>query len=129
MTAVIDGPAWSARGLVQHDSRYPLKVEGAHADSVIAFARHAGSAYAVVIATRLADSLLAGSGSNTGLPLVDAAHWGDTAVVLPEALATRALFDWLSPNAPKSDGQRLFMRDALASMPVALLMEEGVPRV
>jgi len=29
VTAVIDGPAWSARGLVQHDSRYPLKVEGA----------------------------------------------------------------------------------------------------
>ncbi len=102
-------------------------MEGAHADSVIAFARHAGSAYAVVIATRLADSLLVGS--NNGLPLVDAAHWGDTAVLLPEALASRALFDWLSPNAPKSDGQRLFMRDALASMPVALLMEEGVPRV
>ncbi|CAH2792971.1 MAG: Malto-oligosyltrehalose synthase (EC [Candidatus Burkholderia crenata] len=105
----------------------PLKVEGAHADSVIAFARHAGSAYAVAIATWLADSLLAGS--NTGLPLVDAAHWGDTAVLLPEALASRGLFDWLSPNAPTSDGQRLFMRDALASMPVALLMEEEVPRV
>lgn len=29
MTVVVDGPAWSARGLVQHDSRYPLKVEGA----------------------------------------------------------------------------------------------------
>lgn len=29
MTAVVDGPAWSARGLVQHDSRYPLKVESA----------------------------------------------------------------------------------------------------
>lgn len=29
MRTVVDGPAWSARGLVQHDSRYPLKVEGA----------------------------------------------------------------------------------------------------
>jgi hypothetical protein len=29
VTVVVDGPAWSARGLVQHDSRYPLKVEGA----------------------------------------------------------------------------------------------------
>ena len=29
MTTVVDGPAWSARGLVQHDSRYPLKVESA----------------------------------------------------------------------------------------------------
>ncbi|WP_438391337.1 malto-oligosyltrehalose synthase [Caballeronia sp. DA-9] len=116
-----------AQSLFAQGSYIPLQAEGEHADSVIAFARHAGSAYAVVIATRLADSLLAENDS--GLPLVDAADWGDTAVVLPEALASRALFDWLSPNAPKADGQRLFMRDALASMPVALLMEEGVPRV
>ncbi|MDN7184416.1 malto-oligosyltrehalose synthase [Caballeronia sp. SEWSISQ10-4 2] len=116
-----------AHSLFEQGAYVPLKVEGAHADSVIAFARHAGSAYAVVIATRLADSLLAEN--DTGLPLVDAAQWGDTAVLLPEALASRALFDWLSPSAPKSDGQRLFMRDALVAMPVALLMEEGVPRV
>jgi (1->4)-alpha-D-glucan 1-alpha-D-glucosylmutase len=116
-----------AQSLFEQGSYAPLKVEGAHADSVIAFARHTGNAYAVVIATRLADSLLATR--NTGMPLVDPARWGDTAVVLPEALASRALFDWLSPNAPKPDGRRLFMRDALASMPVALLMEEGVPRV
>jgi len=25
----MEGPAWSIRGLVQHGSRYPLKVEGA----------------------------------------------------------------------------------------------------
>jgi hypothetical protein len=29
MTAVELGPAWSTQGLVPHDSRYPLKVEGA----------------------------------------------------------------------------------------------------
>jgi hypothetical protein len=29
VTAVIDGPAWSAPGLVTHDNRYPLKVETA----------------------------------------------------------------------------------------------------
>jgi (1->4)-alpha-D-glucan 1-alpha-D-glucosylmutase len=116
-----------AHSLFERGSYVPLNVEGAHADSVIAFARHTGTAYVVVIATRLADSLL--TQNDTGQPLVDAAHWGDTAVLLPEALASRALFDWLSPNAPKSDGQRLFMRDALGSMPVALLMEEGVPRV
>jgi (1->4)-alpha-D-glucan 1-alpha-D-glucosylmutase len=48
--------------------------------------------------------------------------------VLPEALHSRALFDWLSPNAPKADGARLYLRDALATMPVALLVEEGVPK-
>lgn len=29
MTAVVDGPSWSVRGLDAHGSRYPLKVEGA----------------------------------------------------------------------------------------------------
>jgi (1->4)-alpha-D-glucan 1-alpha-D-glucosylmutase len=35
----------------------------------------------------------------------------------------------LSPNAPKAEGERLFLRDALGAMPVALLVEEGVPKV
>jgi (1->4)-alpha-D-glucan 1-alpha-D-glucosylmutase len=103
----------------------PLKVEGEHADHVIAYARHAGSAFAIVIATRLAAPLLDAS---TDVPHVEPARWGDTSIVLPEALHSRALFDWLSPNAPKADGERLFMRDALAVMPVALLVEEGVPK-
>lgn len=29
MTTVVEGPAWSVRGLIQHGSRYPLKVESA----------------------------------------------------------------------------------------------------
>ncbi|SAK95994.1 malto-oligosyltrehalose synthase [Caballeronia fortuita] len=103
----------------------PLEVHGEHAGRVVAYARHAGSAFAIVIATRLAAPLL-----NVGrdVPLVDADRWGDTSIVLPEALHSRALFDWLSPNAPKADGDRLFLRDALGVMPVALLVEEGVPR-
>jgi (1->4)-alpha-D-glucan 1-alpha-D-glucosylmutase len=103
----------------------PLKVEGEHAENVIAYARHAGSAFAIVIATRLAAPLLDAS---RDVPHVEPSRWGDTSIVLPEALHSRALFDWLSPNAPKADGERLFMRDALAVMPVALLVEEGVPK-
>ncbi|BAN25916.1 malto-oligosyltrehalose synthase [Caballeronia insecticola] len=103
----------------------PLDVQGEHAKHVIAYARHAGSAFAIVIATRLAAPLLDADGA---VPLVEADRWGDTAVVLPEALHSRALFDWLSPNAPKAEGERLLLRDALASMPVALLVEEGVPK-
>ncbi|CDY74417.1 Malto-oligosyltrehalose synthase [Caballeronia glathei] len=114
-----------AASLFAQGAYVPLTVEGAHADRVIAYARHAGSAYAIVIATRLAEPLLSGGGD---LPLVDADRWGDTAVLLPQALDSRALFDWLSPGAPKADGERLFVRDALAAMPVALLVEEGVPR-
>ncbi|WP_250435454.1 malto-oligosyltrehalose synthase [Caballeronia sp. ATUFL_F2_KS9A] len=103
----------------------PLEVEGEHAGRVIAYARHAGSAFAVVVATRLAAPLL---DVGRDVPLVEAGRWGDTAIVLPEALHSRALFDWLSPNAPKADGARLFLRDALGVMPVALLVEEGVPK-
>ncbi|WP_277182963.1 malto-oligosyltrehalose synthase [Caballeronia sp. BR00000012568055] len=103
----------------------PLTVQGEQAEHVIAFARHAGSAFAIVIATRLAGPLL-GVGD---VPLVEPALWGDTFITLPEALHSRALFDWLSPNAPKADGERLFIRDALGTLPVALLVEEGVPRV
>jgi (1->4)-alpha-D-glucan 1-alpha-D-glucosylmutase len=103
----------------------PLEVQGEHAGHVIAFARHAGSAFAIVIATRLAAPLLDEAGA---VPLVASERWGDTAIVLPEALHSRALFDWLSPNAPKADGERLFVRDALGAMPVALLVEEGVPK-
>ena len=29
MTTVVEGPDWSVRGLIQHGSRYPLKVESA----------------------------------------------------------------------------------------------------
>jgi (1->4)-alpha-D-glucan 1-alpha-D-glucosylmutase len=36
------------------------------------------------------------------------------------------LFDWFSTGAPKADGERLFVRDALAAMPVALLVDEGI---
>lgn len=101
----------------------PLDVRGEHAGHVIAYARHAGSAFAIAIATRLAAPLL---GAERDVPLVEAARWGDTAIIVPEALHSRALFDWLSPNAPKADGERLFLRDALGVMPVALLVEEGV---
>ncbi len=103
----------------------PLQVEGAQAKHVIAYARHAGSAYAITIATRLAAPLLDANGN---VPLVDSEKWGDTSIVLPEALHSRALFDWLSPNAPKAEGDRLAVRDALAVMPVALLVEESVPK-
>ncbi|MEQ5844011.1 malto-oligosyltrehalose synthase [Paraburkholderia acidicola] len=104
----------------------PLEVQGAHAAHAIAFARRHGNAWAVVIATRLAMTLLDPDGDT---PWVDSGAWGDTAVVLPSDLASRALFDCLSPAAPKVDDTGLlYLRDALAAMPVAILVEDGVPR-
>jgi (1->4)-alpha-D-glucan 1-alpha-D-glucosylmutase len=106
-------------------SYVPLAVRGSRARHAIAFARRHGDAYAIVLGTRLAASLLAPEGD---VPLVDPARWEDTSVELPPALTGRALFDCLSPAAPKTDdGGRLFLRDALTALPVALLVEEGVP--
>lgn len=93
---------------------------------MVAFARRHANAWAVVIATRLAAGLL---DEGSGLPLVDAAQWDDTAVEIPAELASRALFDWMSTAAPKvEDHGVLYLRDVLATMPVAVLVEDGVPR-
>ncbi|MGF6964099.1 (1-_4)-alpha-D-glucan 1-alpha-D-glucosylmutase [Paraburkholderia sp. WC7.3g] len=112
--------------LLSQGTYLPLTVRGAHASSVIAFARRHGNAWAVVIASRLAAGLL---GPDTDLPLVEPARWADTAIEMPSDLSARALFDWLSPAAPKVDDHGLlYLRDALAAMPVAVLVEDGVPR-
>jgi (1->4)-alpha-D-glucan 1-alpha-D-glucosylmutase len=115
-----------ASALFRRGAYLPLSVEGAHADSAIAFARQHDNAWVVVIATRLATALLS---EHDDLPLVEPARWGDTSVVVPDALEARTLFDWLSSGAPTAQGRRLRLRDVLAHAPVALLVEEGVPRV
>ncbi|GAB7526568.1 malto-oligosyltrehalose synthase [Paraburkholderia sp. 2C] len=123
--------------LLSQGAYLPLAVEGAHAERAIAFARRQGNAWAVVIATRLAVPLLVedhasakdGDRARGDVPLVDPARWEDTAVRMPEELFGRAMFDWVSPAAPKvEDNGLLYLRDALTSMPVAVLVEDGVPR-
>jgi (1->4)-alpha-D-glucan 1-alpha-D-glucosylmutase len=123
--------------LLSQGAYVPLTVEGAHAERAIAFARRQGNAWAVVIATRLAAPLLLESAGDAdaanrtlrAMPLVEPARWEDTVVRMPEELFGRAMFDWVSPAAPKvEDDGRLYLRDALTSMPVAVLVEDGVPR-
>ena len=115
--------------LLSQSTYLPLTVRGAHASNVIAFARRHGNAWAVVVASRLAAGLLGDDGEGSGLPLVDPEKWADTAVEMPSDLSARALFDWLSPAAPKVDENGLlYLRDALAAMPIAVLVEDGVPR-
>jgi (1->4)-alpha-D-glucan 1-alpha-D-glucosylmutase len=113
--------------LLSNGSYLPLTAQGRHADRVIAFARRQGNCWAVVIATRLSMALL---DANSEVPLIDPIAWDDTAVQMPEELFGRALFDWLSPAAPKvEDTGLLYLREALTAMPVAVLVEDGVPRV
>ncbi|HEY1998588.1 malto-oligosyltrehalose synthase [Paraburkholderia sp.] len=113
--------------LLSQGAYLPLTVQGKHAAHVVAFARRHANAWAVIIVTHLAAGLL---DPGTDLPLVDAAQWDDTAIEMPAELTSRSLFDWLSPAAPKVDESGvLYLRDALASLPVAVLVEDGVPRV
>ncbi|ALL67902.1 Malto-oligosyltrehalose synthase [Paraburkholderia caribensis MBA4] len=113
--------------LLSSGSYTPLTVQGKYAAHAIAFARRQGNCWAVVIATRLSMALL---DNGSDLPVADPIAWDDTAVQMPEELFGRALFDWVSPAAPKvEDTGLLYLRDALTTMPVAVLVEDGVPRV
>ena len=92
-----------AASLFAQGEYLPLTVQGKHADRVIAFARHG---------QRVGD----GGGDAARGPLLD--EDGDTAARRCGAVGrhgggpagradSRALFDWLSPAAPKVDGERL----------------------
>jgi (1->4)-alpha-D-glucan 1-alpha-D-glucosylmutase len=95
----------------------PLKVEGEHADNLIAFARELDGTWLIVIASRLASALLGDSTT----PRIPADRWGDTHVRLPDALSGHALerlFDGMTVT-PKQEG--LSATEVLQHLPLALL--------
>ncbi|WP_028202935.1 malto-oligosyltrehalose synthase [Paraburkholderia nodosa] len=103
--------------LLREGDYLPLTVSGAQASHVIAFARHHGNAWAVVIGTRLAAGLLDGD-----TPLVAPERWEDTAVELPKGCAPATLHDWLSDATHTvPEGGTFALRDILGAMPVAVL--------
>ncbi|MBJ9591331.1 malto-oligosyltrehalose synthase [Burkholderia seminalis] len=97
----------------------PLRVRGRLARHAIAFARCDDTATVVVIATRLACRLL---GETPGLPRVEPAQWGDTAVMLPHAMEGPWM-DWLDGRAAidATDGV-LALERCLSGLPVAVLV-------
>ncbi|MCA8305321.1 malto-oligosyltrehalose synthase [Burkholderia seminalis] len=97
----------------------PLRVRGRLARHAIAFARCDDTAAVVVIATRLACRLL---GETPGLPRVEPAQWGDTAVMLPHAMEGPWM-DWLDGRAAidATDGV-LALERCLSGLPVAVLV-------
>ncbi|MCQ4310518.1 malto-oligosyltrehalose synthase [Pseudomonas stutzeri] len=100
------------------EGRYlPLKVEGEHADQLIAFARELDGTWLIVIAARLASGLLGDSRT----PQIPAERWGDTRVQMPDALSGHALerlFDGMTVT-PKQAG--LSATEVLQHLPLALL--------
>jgi (1->4)-alpha-D-glucan 1-alpha-D-glucosylmutase len=103
--------------LLREGEYLPLTVSGTHAGRVIAFARHHGNAWAIVIGTRLAAGLLDGDA-----PLVAPERWEDTSVELPKGCAQATLNDWLSDATHIARaGNALALRDVLRALPVAVL--------
>ncbi|WP_316975821.1 malto-oligosyltrehalose synthase [Shumkonia mesophila] len=106
------------------EGRYEaVTVAGGKADHVVAFVRRNAGAALLVAVPRLAFRL-----SDTGRPFpLGADAWGDTALALPDDLASGAwshLFTGAHPTAA-SDG-RLAVADLLSVLPVAVALRTGV---
>ncbi|KAG8152436.1 malto-oligosyltrehalose synthase [Burkholderia catarinensis] len=97
----------------------PLRVRGGLGRHAVAFARRDDAATVVVVATRLACRLL---GETPGLPRVEPALWGDTAVVLPRG-AEGPWADWLNARDGIDAPEGVLTLDrCLAASPVAVLV-------
>ncbi|MEN8516953.1 malto-oligosyltrehalose synthase [Burkholderia sp. RS02] len=97
----------------------PLRVRGRLGRHAVAFARCGDAATVVIVATRLACRLL---GDRPGLPSVEPALWGDTAVVLPQG-AKGPWADWLNARDGIDAPDGLIRLDrCLAALPVAVLV-------
>lgn len=103
----------------------PLRVQGEHAQRVVAFARRLGDQAAVVVVPRLTQALRTASGADTDSPLVPPAQWGDTAVRLPPGLAAQGLRDVLSGRHHNAPDDLLPVAQALRTLPVALLVADA----
>ena len=94
----------------------PLEVRGAHAEHVVAFARSADDAQAIVLAPRLIQGFLS---DDRSLP-----DWGDTELILPEAPRReiyRVVLEDRDLTIPRvSSG--LALSQVLTELPLALLL-------
>jgi len=103
--------------LFSEGSHLPLHVEGEHADRLIAFARELDGNWLIVVAARLASSLLADSHT----PQIPAERWGDTRVRLPDALSGHALERLFDGKTVTPKQAALSATDVLQQLPVAIL--------
>lgn len=96
----------------------PLGVTGAQASHAIGFARSLKDRSAIILATHLPARLL----GDDGLPVAPADVWQDTAVDL-SFVANSTWMDIYTGRTVRTASGKLLMRDALALLPVALLVE------
>ncbi len=111
-----------APGLFTRGSYVPLRVEGAKAAHVLAFARVLEGRAAIVAVPRMP----VGLGVNESVPSIPTGVWGETAILLPRSLAERGAADILSTPAGAEAKEmppmmRLPVRTLLTELPVAVL--------
>jgi len=106
--------------LFRRGAYLPLTVQGRHADKVVAFARLGEGERAIVVAPRLANSLL----GSAPTPLIPAQNWDDTRLVLPFAVSP-ANSTGLFPCAAVSSSRELMLSAVLAEFPVNLLIQQS----
>ncbi|WP_214346475.1 malto-oligosyltrehalose synthase [Pseudomonas congelans] len=68
-------------GLFSEGSYQPLEIKGSHAEQVMAFARETQGVRAIIVVPRTCSELL----GTAQTPLINAANWGDTRIMLPFA--------------------------------------------
>jgi (1->4)-alpha-D-glucan 1-alpha-D-glucosylmutase len=98
----------------------PLAIEGGGSDRLIAFTRESGGEAIVTVAAIRSAPLL----QNERLPLVPAAMWDDTAIVLPPNWNDRRLTNILDDTVAKAENNRLAAKALLAALPVAVLVRQ-----
>lgn len=106
--------------LFQHGAYLPLRVEGRHADQVLAFARLGQGERAVIVVPRLASALLAAATT----PLIPAQNWDDTRLVLPFALSP-ANCSGLFGGGAVTPSRELMLSTVLAEFPVNVLIDHA----
>jgi (1->4)-alpha-D-glucan 1-alpha-D-glucosylmutase len=101
----------------------PLKVRGARAGHLVAFAREHAGQFAVVAAPRLVRSLL----DDPDAPPRGAAVWGDTRIVLPRPLVGRRMVSSLTGESVRAEAE-LCAALLLDPLPAALLVARAPDR-
>ncbi|HLL12042.1 MAG TPA: malto-oligosyltrehalose synthase [Rubrivivax sp.] len=107
-----------AEALFRDGEYFPLETVGEKAEHVVAFARHDGQGHcSVTVVPRLGYTA---SGGDIDA-LLDGRCWGDTQVLLPQALAGRVWEDVVADRNVTMAGDRLPLDGLLQQLPVAVL--------
>lgn len=107
----------ASSGLFTEGTYIPLKVEGARADHILAFARVHQQRAAIVVATRCPGTL----GLESSLPLIVPGEWEETEIQLPRNFIGRQATDVLNDGWHQSLTSSLRASDLLRTLPVSVL--------